>query len=1125
MPHLSEDFKRVSERRASNALARSVVNEVGDCRGSTYKPIARKRWIWELIQNARDCAKEKPFQFSVSLRKDRLVVCHDAGPFSMAEIVALVEGDSSKPRRSAEQTGKYGKGFLVTHVISTDVQVRGILQDSEGRFSFRFRLNREAPEGAVLQNIADCRDALDAAEPFTGDVCPTEFVYFVSSKEEETRECILDTITALKNHAPYLFAFIPSLRRLTLGIDSECEAAFSLEDRSPFKAANVGAEAERVAVATPDGIRTVLHFTPVYPTDKDRASLALSVFEEDGVETLVSAPTTVARIFQDLPLHQTTDFGLPLVLNLPRQCDVDSDRAMPDFGKDATADAINFGLALVPSIANWAVRERKGGAHRLASLGRAEPLVQNPDADKRWRDFIHGIIGQLFHYTKIVVDDAGNRLTPEETLFPEATWLDFPAADTALLLGTRELLAMRGNKVPSAAVAVEWDEIRGNWQQLATSVKPQHAGLKDLFDEIEKSKSLSVLQTRRPALDDAVKYVCRLFEVTANFCARHDIESPKGLSDAPVILTQSGQFAAGISLSVDDGIDAVLKEISADLGKPFRNRLVNERLTDSKPADFIRRLCNNDVFRQQQAIGWLVTTIETRFSEKQRGPEAEKTKTAAVKLLVWFAGQPADGVPNLRSFPLLCQDDELHPSTETGDAFLAASGMMNEADVAWLDGFPKSVRLSDRYVSTCGDLDISVGTLCDFLTGEAIASSTFLFERQVSSEESFFSGMQSSLQTEAGHRVEGVAANDVAGFTRLLNATGNVSRTGEWKNAEWVIRLVLSRLVISDASWRLPVSATCSGTHKCSGLVRVFPCAWMGKLRTHPWVPAEAGNACEPLNPKNLDRLLDRIGSDLLREAASREFLAIHFGLNPLELALRAKSGDDSEQLANLRRQWAGIVELGVEPQVVKDMVERHRNASAISTRNNRLGKAVEMLVAQALRDEGFAVEPTGVGSDFRAALVQVSDADWSKEDVGEVTVRPNYGTAKLEFLIEVKATCSESVRMSRIQGETASGLPYRYVLCVVDFRNRPEQFDAVIADEDDASIAGCLSLVPDIGLKLAPAVQNLASAVQPASPGIELEKADEIRFRITQQIWKPGQDLKSWAAALRQSLDLRTQL
>src|ERR671922_1529874 len=31
------------------------------------------------------------------------------------------------------------------------------------------------------------------------------------------------------------------------------------------------------------------------------------------------------------------------------------------------------------------------------------------------------------------------------------------------------------------------------------------------------------------------------------------------------------------------------------------------------------------------------------------------------------------------------------------------------------------------------------------------------------------------------------------------------------------------------------------------------------------------------------------------------------------------------------------------------------------------------------------------------------------------------------------------------------------------------------------------------------------------------------IRFRIEQEVWQPGEDLNSWASALRQSLDLGT--
>ncbi len=46
----------------------------------------------------------------------------------------------------------------------------------------------ELPQSKGRERVVSFEE--DTAEPFSGDVCATEFVYFVSSKEEETRECI-----------------------------------------------------------------------------------------------------------------------------------------------------------------------------------------------------------------------------------------------------------------------------------------------------------------------------------------------------------------------------------------------------------------------------------------------------------------------------------------------------------------------------------------------------------------------------------------------------------------------------------------------------------------------------------------------------------------------------------------------------------------------------------------------------------------------------------------------------------------------------------------------------------------------------------------------------------------------
>jgi len=158
----SKAFNRILQARAAESAASFIYTEVQDWRGSEGKAVALKRWLWELLQNAKDCAKGGPFSFRVMWKPTELKVWHNAGPFRLRGIVALVEGNSSKERRSAENTGRFGKGFLVTHVISTEVRVRGGLKDDNlGLYSFNFLLSRGGSEKEILHNIDKCAKALD----------------------------------------------------------------------------------------------------------------------------------------------------------------------------------------------------------------------------------------------------------------------------------------------------------------------------------------------------------------------------------------------------------------------------------------------------------------------------------------------------------------------------------------------------------------------------------------------------------------------------------------------------------------------------------------------------------------------------------------------------------------------------------------------------------------------------------------------------------------------------------------------------------------------------------------------------------------------------------------------------
>jgi hypothetical protein len=355
----AEEYERISRTEARNALAKSIYNEVHDWRG-TKKRIASRRWLWELLQNARDCSSGKHFSFEISWKANELTVLHDAGPFDLREIVALVEGDSSKQRRSPETTGRFGKGFLVTHVISTEVRVRGVLRgQQDDLFAFTFLLNRGGSEGEIRENIRRCAGALDDATPFGGECPITKFIYSLRPNDE-SRFFIEEALRELREHSLYLFAFIPELKTVAFHVMGEPDSTFRALSREAMALLHTThVKGERTSVETPDGVREVITFVPLTNPDPERNWLAptAAIKVTKGAErmelaTLSNSP--VARVFQDFPLHGTSDLEIPVVINLPRTADVDSARSEPNLADAQTRNMVADALGLLPSLVEWA---------------------------------------------------------------------------------------------------------------------------------------------------------------------------------------------------------------------------------------------------------------------------------------------------------------------------------------------------------------------------------------------------------------------------------------------------------------------------------------------------------------------------------------------------------------------------------------------------------------------------------------------------------------------------------------------------------------------------------------------------------------------------------------------------
>lgn len=1122
---LAQEFERISQTEARKAIAKFIYNEVHDWR-TTEKRTASKRWLWELLQNARDCSQGRPFSFRVSYKPTELAIQHDAGPFDLREVVALVEGDSSKQRRSLQTTGRFGKGFLVSHVISTEVRVRGILRHNDNRlFRFTFQLSRGGSEGEILQNIRKCAAALDEVSDFEGGVPETKFIYLLSPKDE-SRFFIEDALRGLKNHCPYLFSFIPELKSINFEIQSENEnGIFSATSEEPISSSRLRATGKKILVESPEIKRHVAVFLPLPEHAQPAINESQIAFEilhtPQGAEICTVATRQIARIFQDFPLHATNVLELPVVLNIPRTADVDSNRTQPNLADPDTRKSIASSLALIPALIEWAKEENIGSAHLLAEFG-APAEIQDEEKGNEWRQIARPIVSRLAQL-KLVRTGDNAFVRPGEAIFPHGEWLESAERDSELLRGVRDLLELRGERVPIASVFQDWETIIEKWRSLDPDFTLRRIGMRDIFNSFSGFGTLGRLSSSYIGLKSEgapLRYVGQAFALAADYSEKHRA-APSELQNGKVVLNQDGEFCCAKELRIDSGVHETLKGLSSDLGIPFRKKLVHSALATGTAGRLINQLCAEHRMSNAEAVAEIINEIERRVSAPPRSTDPGITSRVAAQLLVWLArhNDISAGL-NLDPFPLLCADGKLRSRVDMRELFLPPPSLLSDSERVWMPLFPASVQLSDDYLGFCDQLGTDRQLFQTFLSNKKLAATSLLVEQSIDIPSDLITSLLPESEARVGHRIDKITATDVPGITRLLSDTaGIVSSSGDPKEAAKVLEFVLRFLVPADTSWKEPQEVECVMNHPsvCPGKFFLYPSLWLAKLKTNRWVPSDdPRTSCEPLNPRNFAKLLQYLPFESFRSSDARAFLSIHCGANPIDLAIRTASGGDPRIEESLRADWATIIETA-QPADVLTFLSRRRIASELGARNKFLGQIIETLVKQAFTDHGFIVETTGIGSDFQASII-VDDAEILEEDVGILRLHPSYQGQILEFLVEVKATKTDDVRMSWIQAATATQSSEHYVLCVVDLADIQSVIDAISRTEpvNADSIRDHISLLPNIGSTLAQIVQGLSSAATVSSPGIQIEHAQEIRFRIQRALWTTGLGLVSWVQQIR---------
>ncbi|MDN3725120.1 hypothetical protein QRD02_12055 [Aequorivita sp. SDUM287046] len=184
------------------------------------------RWFWELVQNASDFNDEVDIE--LELKEDKLIFRHNGKPFKLVDVENLITPDSDKDDDDIDEDyiGRFGSGFISTHVLSAFITVEGLVKDKyrdTEHYSFKFELNRKDynSKKLLIDSIKESEDQLKTdykSVDYLSGSFDNKFTYDLSNSLPglNSKEYALSGIKYAIKVLPLVFTFLPKLKSVKI---------------------------------------------------------------------------------------------------------------------------------------------------------------------------------------------------------------------------------------------------------------------------------------------------------------------------------------------------------------------------------------------------------------------------------------------------------------------------------------------------------------------------------------------------------------------------------------------------------------------------------------------------------------------------------------------------------------------------------------------------------------------------------------------------------------------------------------------------------------------------------------------------------------------------------------------
>lgn len=1016
------------------------------------------RWIWELLQNARDVSTSAENSLTTEVRynpresgeQGELVFLHNGSGFTMDEIVHLIFHGSTK-HENPDAIGQFGSGFLTTHLLSWEIEVSGLLDTGKW---FNFNLARK-PESvsslyeSMVQAGSDFNESLSHSRPESIPVpFTTRFAYPI--RNMDAAEAVDTGLKTLKQCAPYVVIFNKEFSSIDIKTPNETHC-FEVPERPPLDASGIPQE---ITVRENQNEKVYLLTRGAQET-----SVAVPLkFDSNGTECLPIKD--IPRLFLGFPLVGTEGFSFPAVINSFNFTALE-DRDGVSLGQSdnetnrTNQSVIEEACALQVKMLRFAGSKGWHHVHLLANI----PSIQyQRGLNIDWlKENIQPKFIEEICQTPAVLTQFGKTIDPNESMIPVAE------NDTGVEPLWDLLNDWQGwnDRLPRRNEAIGWYKAVESWATVADfdgSIDGRE--LASHVDEVSLDPTVDPETYRISRLElrdgtSVINWLDRLIDFLEN----------NGLSEVIdvycIVPSQEGFLRDSQRLYRDAGIDEVLKDIAESL--EWRVRC---DLRDTQLSSLSEKVGKGDMER-----AYVVNELLRKLRDQAAENRDNTFKKASLQLFTWIVSQKDYSL--LGNYPVFAADGQsVSYLIQDGNPPLAPIQAWSADLQQFSDLFPPERILADVYfIAVSAPEEWQELNQRGFIRTNVVTTTNKIVNfKDIYPEESLPDGDDHTT-------VGSISVTDIVERPGVMARVSN-SRPRAltfWRFlTEWLIKEDSQGLVVKE------ILCSCGDSHE------YYPAEWLMPVRNNRWIRygdlhpvVDASSLTEMLrdNEWKLDALEEYPDTVTLLEAigvSEFDFLRAFSAKNDEELNAQnqifkdilVKTGGDLDQISDLGQ----IVEITggdvsevkevtqdlKEDESLKQDLEKLREQRRTIKKNQSFGNQVEKIVGKILDekfpDQRFNVKSIHEGADFEISEIEITQGNQ-------------------KWWIEVKSTRvegdSQEVKMSSAQGKKAVKEKDKFLLCVVPM-------PAENTNPDSDTVRENMRFVANIGERVAPLCENI---------------------------------------------------